>query len=353
VDAISDDEAIDWHAVRRSARDESAVRCCLHLETLSKISRAARPDEVARTDVPASWLETMLLALAVVQITLGIIGALAYREHSLANTFRLLTLVSFGGMGVVLRRSRGNARANDLGAVFLLCALGFGRPPYMLSFDVWFGRSTFGELLRSGLAIDAWGPYFFWRFARRFPTTTRFTVIDRTATAGMRIAGAAAAALFAINLLAAIAPSRAGVLSSLALSQGGSLDGQRYYSATIFALALPALPIIFARARVARPEEKGRVRLFAAAMVAGIAPTYLEVILEAVSPRYLGLLLASKQVRSMIATTIITPLLCLPYITGYSVLVHQLLDIRLVVRQGASIWIAVGRSTPDCRSTAC
>jgi hypothetical protein len=336
VEAVSDGERVDWGAVRRRLSDSLSVDYCTHLETVSKIGRGAHQPEDTPSEVPQSLWVSIVLAIAWAQIGLGLVGAIAYRPQSLVNGLRLLLVLSFAGMGFVLRRSRHNRRARDLGAAFVLCALGFSRNPYVLVFDAWFTGMEWLAPLRTGVAVDAWAPYFFWQFARRFPTTERFALIDRTGLFFARVTSVVGTLLFLNNLVAAALEVQKGLVWAFSLNQ----DGQRFYSATIFGLALPVLPLIFIRARSAAAQERARVRVFAIAMVAGIAPAYVEVILEALSPAYLAILMSSVVIRNVVTACLLLPLLALPFITGYSILIHRLLDVRIVIRQGLRYLLA-------------
>ena len=336
VDAISDGERIDWESVRRHYTDGDAADYCRHLETVSKIGRLTEDGQAAPQDVPESPWVSVLLTVAMLQIAIGTVGTIAYREHTYVNAIRLLTALSFAGAGLVLRQSRNNTRSRDLGAAFLLRAFGFNRNPYTLLFNTWFAPSAVVTLLRSGLAVDAWMPFFIWRFARRFPETSRFTRIDRIALAFTKVAAVVGAALFAINLWAAIAHPAAGFVWTFATTYQ---DQQRYFATTL-ALVLPALPIVLIRARSAAADERARVRLFSIAMVVGSAPIGIELILEALVPRYTSFLRGSDFFRNLMVVSVLLPLLTIPFVTGYSVLVHQMLDVRVVVRQGVQYLLA-------------
>jgi len=203
-------------------------------------------------------------------------------------------------------------------------------------FRAWFSSPVIVTALRSGLAVDAWMPFFVWRFARRFPETSRFTSIDRFASAFTTISAVIGAALFGINLWVLIAHPQSGGVWTFATTDEHT---QRYFATTL-GLILPALPIILMRARSASPDERARVYLFAIAMVVGSAPTCIELLLEALAPGYTNYLLASEVRLNRMAVTVIVPLLTIPFVTGYSVLVHQMLDVRFAIRQGIRYLLA-------------
>jgi len=335
VDAISDGERIDWDSVRRRFSNRTNAEYFKHLETVSRIGELTQDDASLQQDSRESRWVSALIVCASAEIAIGIAGAILYREHSFVNGLRLLTLLAFAGAGVILRHSGNSARARDLGAAFVLRAFGFGRTPFMLSLGAWLPGTALITLL-SGLALDSWMPFFIWRFVRRFPETSRFTAIDRIAIAFTSIAGATGAVLFAINLWVAITHQTAGFLRTFWKSYE---EGQRY-SATTFALILPALPIVLIRARSAPPDERARVRVFSTALVVGSVPICIELILEALVPSYTAFLRGSPRALTAMVITVLVPLVTVPLITGYSVLVHHTLDARLVIRQGVYYLLA-------------
>src|SRR5262249_55795301 len=70
------------------------------------------------------------------------------------------------------------------------------------------------------------------------------------------------------------------------------------------------------------------------------APASIELILEALVPSYAPFLRGHEQVLNVIVPAALLPLLTIPLVTGYSVLVHQMLDARFVIRQGVRYLLA-------------
>jgi len=335
VDAVSDGEHIDWDAVRRRFSDRSNAAYCKHLEILSKVGQQIRDAASMQPDIRESRWVSVLMALASLQIAIGIAGATIYREYTFVNGLRLLALLAFAGAGLILRQSTKSVRARDLGAAFMLRAVGFSRTPFTLFLSAWLSGPVLSTL-QSGLALESWMPFFIWRFARRFPETSRFTAIDRIAIAFTNTAGVIGTVLFAINLWVAIAHPTEGFARTFGRSYE---EGQRYFATTL-ALILPALPIVLIRARSAPLDERARVQVFSIAMVLGSAPICFELILEALVPRYTAFLRGSPQYLTVMVTMVLVPLIAVPLVTGYSVLVHQMLDARLVIRRGLRYLLA-------------
>ena len=336
VTAISDREQIDWDSVRRHLTHPEAWDQCAQLETVWKIARHVEPSGIILpTPREPLWVQAVI-AIALLQVVFGLIGSIGYRDYSFANLLRVLTVLSFASVGLVLRWTRDNPRARDLGAVFVFIAFGFGRNPYVAWFDAWLGDYPALHVLRTGLAVDAWSPYFAWQFARRFPETNRFTTLDRTAIALASVCGVVGAVLFATNLWVSIAQPAAGILRTFAL---GHEESQRY-SFVRFALTFPALAVIFLRARSAAADEQRRVHIFSLTMVAGHAPEYLEVLLETFVPGYAAAVRHSPGAVMAVVTASILPLLTIPFVTAYAVLVHRLLDVPVVIRAGMRYLLA-------------
>ena len=150
VEAVSDGEQIDWASVQRWVTHPEARGQCVHLETLWKISRDVRHSDVAPPPPPKPPWTQSLIAVAMLQVLLGLIGSALYRPYSLPNLLRVLTVLSFASVGLVLRRTWDNSRARDLGIVFIFTAFGFGRSPYVAWFDAWFADDTWLAMFRTG-----------------------------------------------------------------------------------------------------------------------------------------------------------------------------------------------------------
>ena len=169
AEAVSDGERVDWGTVRRRFAGEVPDDYLTNLEALSRLAEPGGGTGKVQEPVRDRLWVRILLAFAVVQIVLGIAGHLAYRPDSWVNVLRLLTIVTFAGVGLVLWRNRTNVRARYLGAVFLLYAFGFSRNPFGLLVEAWLPPSSIATLLAEGLAVDAWAAYFVWRFVQRLP----------------------------------------------------------------------------------------------------------------------------------------------------------------------------------------
>jgi hypothetical protein len=337
AEAVSDGERVDWRAVRRRLSGEVPDEHLTNLEALSRLAEPGGAGEDVHEPIRDPVWTRVLLAFAIVQIALGIVGQIAYLPYTWPNFLRLLTVVSFAGVGVVLWRNRTNMRARYLGIVFLLFAFGFSRNPFGEFLKEWLTTPSMAALiplLGKGLAVDAWAAFFVWRFAQRFPVTIRFTTFDRLAVVFARISFAVAVVLFALNVAGAFV-----ALPDPAFAFTLANDEGQWYSGTVFLLAALALPVMLKRTADAPAQERDRVRLFALAMV-GILPLCVEVILEGMVPRYADFLRARPTAVMIMVTVVTPPLIALSLVTAYSVLVHRLLDIRVAIGRGMRYLLA-------------
>ncbi len=281
----------------------------------------------------------IVLSVAALKAVAGLLGAVAGGLLSTGPPtspplwIDLVQVLVFGGAAAwLLLGGRRDARAVALSGVFLVTAAVFSN---RLAF-AWAARlpeipsSILSALV--ALQLNAFLPFFFWSFAERFPRARPFGRAAEAARWMTRIALAAALVLVAATLAVELAPglSAPSPLSAAAtfLSRGGS----GAYSAVLSLLTLSALPFIVWKSRHARLEEQRRARLFIAALVLGIGPLFLEVLLHSLIPPFARLM--ERPISRLAGGLIFYPLLLsIPFTTAYSVLVHRVLDVRLVIRK--------------------
>lgn len=302
------------------------------------------------------WVR-LALSIAAVQVVAGLAGALLAAGPSSGAPLSPIPwwvhpvqVAVFGGAAAwLLFGGRRDARAVALGGVFLLIAATFST---RLAF-AWSQRAP--ALVAAGLSalvaiqVGAFLPAFFWSFAERFPRARPFGRAARAAKVMTRVALAAALLLVVANLLAALLP---GISAPAPVERAARLlsraDGGAY-SAILALLTLTALPYIVWKSRHARLDEKRRARLFIAALVLGIGPLFADVLLESLVPPFARLM--SRPTSRLVGGLILYPLLLsIPLTTAYSVLVHNVLDVRLVVRK--AIRYAMARYTLAASSAA-
>jgi hypothetical protein len=276
----------------------------------------------------------MLAGAALLRLGLGLlvaIAAIALRLDILTPRYFLLLahVIVFGGVGVVLLRgTRRDGRAALLGTLLLLVAAPFA--------DRLLGAFRGTESLALACVrfvyafqLDGFVPWAAWAFAAEFPaapdgprTTARFHLICRvSATVGV--------ALLLVNLgwhLTQWLPTNSGV--ALALYPLSRYNEDGFYFAIVLALSLPALPVIFLRARRAPIEDRRRVSMLAMGLVGGMAPTVLYLVALSLSGAVQRVLPLSVAGWIVYPTLLSTPLAC-----AYAVLVQRALGAALVLRK--------------------
>lgn len=329
IDAVMDGDSIDWSAVRKDSGmhgDRSAVNALHHLSLLNSSGNQS----LARPSSPGV-MTGMLVTASTALVALGLVGMTMYQPLSAITLLRCLTLFTFSITSVLLQRSPRNERAWDLSAVFLLVAVAFSRTGYRPLVEAFLGSTVSSRILSTGIPFDAWLPFYLWRFAQRFPSTLRFTAFDRLASAITRVSFWVGCLLFLTCFAVSVTGQSRGLAYALSLS---AREGQGF-STILFLLILGALPVILARAGVAPLDERKRVRIFATSMLAGFSPVLIEVIAEALMPSYANYLRASPKAQLSVVVMATTPLVTIPIVTAYSVLVHRLLGMRFTVARGA------------------
>ncbi len=289
------------------------------------------------------WVVVCMM-LAGVKILAGLLGfavTVGVPDLPLLNGWHLTLLLAFGVTTLVLIfAGRRDTRSVYLGIVFLLIASAFAHPG--------IERLAYlpqGILARCGSILfhvhpDAFVSFFFWVFVRKFPrATTSFRaehVVRRTTQTALIIG----AVLFALNCLMLFAS----LLSfPLAFARTLSLFSRTatipIYWTLLFAVALPAVPFALWKTRFAPVDEQRRVRVFISAILIGIVPLMIAVMLEALIPSYRDLVLQPEA--RHISGLILYPLLLLvPLLTAYSVLVHRVLDVQLIIRRAVQYALA-------------
>jgi len=200
--------------------------------------------------------------------------------------FNLAVIIVFvAGASWLLFAGRRDQRAVSLGGFFLLIASSFSGRLIEAGLD----RQLPGVVAHAlqglrAIRVDAFLPVAFWLFARDFPRTSEFGPSFRFASVFARVSFASATILLFGNL-AVRWPLVSGHPAGRFLAHLGPTGGG-FFWVVVFALTLPALPVILAKARRANVEERRRVRLFVGALLIGVGPLFLEVVLESLIPRF-------------------------------------------------------------------
>lgn len=264
-------------------------------------------------------------------------GALApFRGPLSSAAFALGSLVFLIG-------GRADRRAFDLGVLYLLLATSWSNAPLHFWAEVSGpGIGAFLPLLLEDLEVDAFLPLFLWRFALRFPHGHLGWHERRVGSAALRLSFWAGLFLFGANLLgglAHLAGARSPRLGAL-LDRDDGIVFLAYVSTAL----VPALAMIAWRLRGETGEERRRVRLFLGALLLGFAPMVVAIFGESVVGAVVPPVAAAfASCRALLMTLFFPFLWSVPFTTAYAVLVHQVLDLRLIAR--GIVGYAMARAT--------
>ncbi len=241
--------------------------------------------------------------------------------------FLIAMVIGYGSVAAVLLAGGAmDVRARTLGAVLLLAASAFadslsseGQP-----LSAW-------ARLAANIRVDALLPWFFWFFARRFPVSAppgRWTTLSNrlgwmTLSAGLGLVGANTVLDFG-----GIGPGDPSHRVLLLLSRNA--PGSVYWPA-LFVMMLPAALVLAVRARHSKPAERRRVAVFVAAVLIGLLPIAIDIILRAASSAW-NARVTEPVTGLAVASFVMAALLSVPFTTAYCVLVSRVVDVRLLVR---------------------
>jgi hypothetical protein len=287
----------------------------------------------------------------------GVVGALLLLPHVLPlepavafappSAFNYLQLAAFACAAVfLLVAGRRDARAVWLGGFFLFTADAFcQRPSYLLIIR---GNEALADLGRAfdALPLDILLPLFLWRFARDFPHAPTPARLRRLLEWGIRISAVTALVFLSFHavrfLLLALAapgalPAGRGAPDALAALRDKPYDG--LYNSLQFLLLGAALPVIAYKSRLATGSERRRVRLFTSCLLLGIGPVVVYLLCDLI-PGYGAYMQRHVRLGRTLSITASLFLLSLPLSTSYVVLVHRVLERKLIARRALQYALA-------------
>ena len=112
-----------------------------------------------------------------------------------------------------------------------------------------------------------------------------------------------------------------------------------WFDAVLFGLAIPALPFGLWKAGRADVRERRRYSLFVTGLAVGFLPIAAQVFAEATSRPYAGFIDVPPR-RLLVGLVLYPLLLSIPVTTAYAVLVHRVMDVRLLVRRAVQYALA-------------
>lgn len=236
---------------------------------------------------------------------------------------------ALGGL-LFLVGGRGDRRAIYLGTAFLLLATPYSnRHLLRLIESDWQGMGL-PALWLSSLHVDAFLPYFLWKFTAEFPAAPLSFRIRRALDWGARISLAAGAALFTWWLGWLIHNLVQAPQNPVLLPLAPPKPGYFFYS-VVLSLTTAALVSLLARVRTATgEEERRRARVFVLGL-AGLLPFFILFLLTVLARPIVPLLFRPAALPFYAIPFILFS--SVPFTTGYAVLVHHVLDVKLIARK--------------------
>jgi hypothetical protein len=289
--------------------------------------------------------ETLLLVLVGAKLSLalcGLVGGAPSPEDAAGDTILphlllFLPLCAYAVGGTLLRAGgRRDRRAAYLGAFFLLLATPFSNR-FLLRL-VAAGSLGLGlpALMLSSIHVDAFLPYFFWRFVGEFPSPPVDFRLRRVLTAGTLFSLVAGGFLFTwegsrllINVV-----RKWGTPGNTLNSFAPVKPSDAYYSIVI-SLSILALVFLLWRMRETGEAESRRARVFILAL-SGMGPLLLYILIDA-GARSLG---RSAEIPYWIYLVFFALFCSVPFTTGSAVVVYHVLDVRLIARRALQYALA-------------
>jgi eukaryotic-like serine/threonine-protein kinase len=246
---------------------------------------------------------------------------------------------------------RGDPRAVALGSFFLMGTTAWCNRPLALATSL-FGGTAAGRFFHvaDAFELDCLMAFFLWSFVREFPAPTRAPArlwVDRL----VRVSAAAGLTLSGLNLIKNLVagPMLPAVVRS-ALATLVPMRGTGLYYSVLMALIAPAIPYLVWKGRSLADDEFRRVRVFLLGLAFGLGPMLLDVLAELFIPPYRAYSQTHPGFRLGILLVFGLCTLAVPFGTTYSVLVHRVLDVKLLARR--AVQYALARASAIALATA-
>jgi hypothetical protein len=283
--------------------------------------------------LPVSGWTKLVVSIATAQVLAGLAGSLLGlpKGGHFPSWVAVVMELSFGsGAALLLLGGRSDRRALHLGVTFLVIASAYcARFIEQLAQVAPAALAAVFDLLRlafTGVLI----PVYLGLFARDFPEVPLSDKSRRAMDRALSTLAVGGGVLMLAPVASQLFPNPA-----FALLRGLARSG------AFFIFVLPALALAILKTRRAGLIERRRARVFLAGLTLGFCPALLEVLLEAASPSYFQFSIR-PEVRRVINLVIFPLLASVPFTTAYAVLIHKVLDVRLIARRALQHALARG-----------
>jgi eukaryotic-like serine/threonine-protein kinase len=295
--------------------------------------------------VKSDLWERLLLALVGAKLLVALLGAVfgvpSPTDHAektfLSPELLLVPLCVYAlvGAGLLLGGS-GDRRASLLGVSFLLLATPFSNRPLLRLVHSGTLGLDYPALILSSLCLDAFLPWFLWRFVGEFPTTVLSFRTRRLLNAGTMVSLLSGVVLFGFQLAQLAVKVAESVDHPVeTLSQVAPEKPSYGFYSVVLSLSLAALVFLLTRIPRATEVEKRRALVF----VAGLSVMAPFLILVLVSAALTALSGPWRPPNAVLLALFL--LFCsVPLTTGYAVVVQRVLQVRLIARKALQYTLA-------------
>ncbi|MBW8874571.1 MAG: protein kinase [Acidobacteria bacterium] len=285
-------------------------------------------------------LAAFKLAMGLAAFVVTYDGA-AGRDPTFPYVFYGLFSAAFGATAALLLLGGGKDRRSlALGGFFLVTATAWSNGPLSLFLKAHRDASLFS--VANALEVNAFMPWFLWRFVRDFPQPSVSLPVRRRIQTAVRVSAAAGLILFFLNLLLFTLRNVSGMPEDALrlLTWFTPKRGEGSFYTVTLGLTAAAFGLLLWKARAARGDDQRRVRVFLELLAIAMGPMVAEVVMELFVPGYEAHLVSRPQ--EHLATVVLTmlPALSLPLTVPYAVLVHRVLDVRLIARRALQYLLA-------------
>jgi hypothetical protein len=241
-----------------------------------------------------------------------------------------LLSASFAAVGGgLVAGTRSDARAAWLGGVLVLLAVPLSERLVAREFT-----PTPEAIAR--LRPDTLLPAFLWRFVCAFPSSIARTAASVARFVAVLLTGFGLAALAAT--LSTVAWPIAGDADPRVRLLLNTRTASAYWPIAIAGILL-ALAVLAYRLATSRGADRFRLRVFVSGLLIGLAPLFVEVLVEELWPAYKALV-HRPDIEPWVAGPLFVPMAVVPVVVAYSVLYDRVVETRVVLRLAAQYLLA-------------
>lgn len=288
--------------------------------------------------------------LALIKLSAGLVAYFAtFRQFGALGgdpafpyVFHLLQSFAFAAAGLLLiRGGRQDERAVALGGFFLTAGTAFCNRPLRLLAQMGSPDTSIAATVIDAFELDAFMALYLWVFVRDFPEQRISPWNRRITDSAIRVSAVVGVLFFSLNLLQLLVrlsvsgPGWWEVLRQFVPQRGGG-----WYYGVVMPLTAAAFPFLWWKARSCEEADRRRVRLFLDSLIIGFAPLILLTFVGMIWEGYKPFRLAHPERARVLILVAGLFSLAVPALITYAVLVHRVLDVRLIARRALRYTLA-------------